>query len=257
MATAPRIELNARSTDAIDGRQLRAAAFQRVRLEYVERTLSRLRLDPAGCRALVVGSGRGDLARGLAQLGMEVTAVDPSTAATEMARQESTRAGVTIVHQTAEPESLSDPDGRYDIAYYADTFEITARLDEVVRQAGRVLRGGAVLFYDTVNATLLGRLIYLGVFQAIPMTRIMPPGRYSAGRLRPPATLVRTLAAQGLRNQDICAFKPKNPPDLIKAVLARRRGKVTDDEAGAMADFVLDPAGRPLVTYLGYARRDD
>jgi 2-polyprenyl-6-hydroxyphenyl methylase / 3-demethylubiquinone-9 3-methyltransferase len=108
---------------------------------------------------------------------------------------------------------------------------------------------------DTVNRTLLSRLIYLGAFQALPVTRIMPPGRYTAERLRTPAELVALLDRHGLRNQDICGFKPRDPRSLIKATLARRRGRITDEQIPPIVGFILAPHSRPVVTYFGYATK--
>ncbi|MFE0379457.1 hypothetical protein ACFW1M_28670, partial [Streptomyces inhibens] len=85
MGSAPLIALDSPAPEAVDGRQIRAAAFQGVRLEYTCGVLARLGRAPSG-RALVVGSGRGLLAHGLAGLGFEVTAVDPSGSATALAR---------------------------------------------------------------------------------------------------------------------------------------------------------------------------
>ena len=70
MTSAPHIELDSRVPDAVDRRQIRAVAFQDVRLEYVTGTMKSLGLPTAGSRALVVGSGRGLLAGGLARLGL-------------------------------------------------------------------------------------------------------------------------------------------------------------------------------------------
>ncbi|GAA2071851.1 methyltransferase domain-containing protein [Actinomadura alba] len=251
----PHIELDSRSPEAVDGRQIRAVVFQDVRIEYVRRTLESLGLAAAGCRVLVVGSGRGLLAHGLAGLGFDVVAVDPSATATAMAQESAERERLAVVHKTASAEELDLGDAVFDVAYYADTFEITARLDRVVELAAGVLRPGGVLMYDTVNRTPLSRLVYLGAFQGIPMTRIMPPGRYTAKRLRPPAELIEVLGRHGLRNEDICGFKPKDPRSLLKAARARRRGEITDEEIPPMVDFALTPDEHPLVTYLGYARK--
>ena len=255
MASTRHIELDSRVPDTIDGRQIRAVAFQDVRLEYVTSTMKRLGLIAAGRRALVVGSGRGLLAGGLARLGFGVVAVDPSATATAMAREAHERENLAVVHKTAPAEDLGLEAGAFDMAYYADTLEITPDPDRVIEQAARVLKSGGVLIYDTVNRTFLSRLIYLGAFQALPVTRIMPPGRYAAARPRTPAELAALLDRHGLRNQDICGFKPKDPRSLIKATLARRRGRITDEEIPPIVGFILAPHGRPVVTYLGYARK--
>jgi 2-polyprenyl-6-hydroxyphenyl methylase/3-demethylubiquinone-9 3-methyltransferase len=184
---------------------------------------------------------------------LEVTAVDPSPSATRLARESGD--GERVEYETAPAEEPGHPAGSFDLAYYADTFEITSDLDRVVAQAARVLRPGGVLCYDTVNRTFLSRLVYLGAFQAIPQTRIMPRGRYAAARLRRPAELIRVLERHGLRNEDICPFQPAAARDLIGTVLARRHGRITDDQVAAMAGFVLAPDHRPLVTYLGHARK--
>jgi 2-polyprenyl-6-hydroxyphenyl methylase/3-demethylubiquinone-9 3-methyltransferase len=255
MTSAPHIALDSPVPDTVDGRQIRAVAFQNVRLEYVTGTMKSLGLVATRSRALVVGSGRGLLADGLARLGLDVVAVDPSATATAMARAANEDENLTVVHKTAPAEDLDLEDQAFDIVYLADTLEITPDPDRVIEQAARVLKPGGVLIYDTVNRTLVSRLIYLGAFQALPFTRIMPPGRYAAARLRTPAELVALLDRHGLSNQDICEFKPKDPRSLVRATLARRRGRITDEEIPPIVGFVLAPHGRPVVTYLGYARK--
>ena len=253
MTGAPYIELDARSSDAIDGRHIRAVTFQDIRMEYLSGVLKDRNLT--GGRALVVGSGRGLLARGLAGLGFEVVAVDPSATATAMARESEGGSGPAVAYQTGPAEELGHPDATFDLVYYADTFEIMSHLDQVITEAARVLKPTGLLGYDTVNRTLLSRLIYLGAFQALPMTRIMPPGRYAAARLRTPPEVAEVLRRNGLRSEDVCGFRPKDPRRLLTATLARRRGRITDQEIAPIVDFALTPDGKPLVTYLGYARK--
>jgi 2-polyprenyl-6-hydroxyphenyl methylase/3-demethylubiquinone-9 3-methyltransferase len=255
MTGRPQIELDSPSTDAIDGRQIRAVAFQRARLEYLERTLTARGLSPVGSRALVVGGGRGVLPRGLARFGFDVVAVDPSERATALAEELASREGLDIEHRTAPGEQLGVPDAGFDIAYYADTLEITDDLDVVLEEAARALKPDGLLVYDTVNRTPVSRLVYLGAFQGFPGTRIMPPGRYSANRLRRPGELVEALRRHGLHNEDICDFRPRNVARLVTAILARRRGSITDDDIPAIVDIVLAPDDPPVVTYLGHARR--
>ncbi|QWB21128.1 methyltransferase domain-containing protein [Streptomyces koelreuteriae] len=65
--------------------------------------------------------------------------------------------------------------------YCADTLEITDRPDTVLREVARVLRPGGAFVYDTVNRTLVSRLIYLGARGACRVPR--PGGAVRAGRL--------------------------------------------------------------------------
>ncbi|NSL42663.1 bifunctional 2-polyprenyl-6-hydroxyphenol methylase/3-demethylubiquinol 3-O-methyltransferase UbiG [Streptomyces sp. 8P21H-1] len=251
MPTAPHIELDSAGPAAVDGRHIRALTFQSARLEYLRHVLSELSLVAAGSRALVVGSGRGLLACGLARLGFEVVAADPSPAATALALDADDGLGITYL--TTPAEELDLPDGSFGLVYCADTLEITERPDEVLAQAARVLRPGGAFVYDTVNRTPVSRLIYLGAFQAFPGTRIMPRGRYAAHRLRRPAELAAALDRAGLSAKDVSAFRPRGVRSLVRATRGRRRGTLTDDQLPELVDMVLEPEGNPVVTYLGYA----
>lgn len=66
--------------------------------------------------------------------------------------------------------------------------------------------------------------------------------------------MATAFAAHGLRQVEARGFKPVAIPDLIRAVLARRRGEVGDDDIARLVEFELE--GAPLVTYLGYAIKE-
>ena len=246
-----------------DGPHVRAVAFQGVRSEYVRRVLGRIGADPGnpgGGRALVVGSGRGMLARELARAGYEVAALAPSAEAVEESRRAARREGLKMSHEVGSAERLPYGDAAFGLAYYADTLEVTGRLDEALAEASRVLAPGGAMIYDTVNRSALSALIYLFGFQLFPPTRIVAPGRYAWGRLRRPSELSAALAEHGLRNEDVTGFHPKSPPKLVQAVLRRKSGAIDDDGVARMTSFELAKGdGKPPpVTYFGFAlkRRD-
>jgi 2-polyprenyl-6-hydroxyphenyl methylase/3-demethylubiquinone-9 3-methyltransferase len=85
----------------------------------------------------------------------------------------------------------------------------------------------------------------------------MPPGRYRADRLRRPDSVVAALERAGLRSEDITGFKPTSILALVRAVLARRGGRLTDEDIPGAVEFVLDPGHQPVVTYLGSARKPE
>jgi 2-polyprenyl-6-hydroxyphenyl methylase/3-demethylubiquinone-9 3-methyltransferase len=199
-----------------DGFHIRAAAFQSVRGPYARAVIvERLGLDPKGKRALVVGCGRGLLARELARLGFAVVGVDPSPSAIRLAQEASAREGVRVQYEIGDPLRLRYGEGEFDIAYYTDTLEITDDLDRVVAEAARVLRPRGIFLYDTVNRTRLSRLVYLGAMQSWRWTRYMPPDRYAWERLRPPAELAATMTRRGLRNEDVTGFFARQPSGAV------------------------------------------
>jgi 2-polyprenyl-6-hydroxyphenyl methylase/3-demethylubiquinone-9 3-methyltransferase len=83
----------------------------------------------------------------------------------------------------------------------------------------------------------------------------MPPGRYRAERLRRPQEMADALARAGLTSEDVCGFAPRSVRALVSAVLARRRGRIRDDQIPGAVGFELTPDHTPVVTYLGFARK--
>jgi 2-polyprenyl-6-hydroxyphenyl methylase/3-demethylubiquinone-9 3-methyltransferase len=244
-----------RQPQSPDGFHIRAASFQPVRVAYARDVLlERLRIEPAGKRALVVGAGRGLLARELVRLGFAVAALDLDPEAARLGREACAREPLAIDYAVGDASRLPYADGSFDVGYWADTLEIAPQLDVVLAEAARVLRPGGVLLYDTVSRTALSRLIYLGALQSWRWTRIMPRDRYAWDRLRHPDDLARRLAEHGLRNEDVRGFLPASPVRLLRATRRARRGDIDDAELAQLAGMRLAPAGkRPDVTYLGFA----
>jgi 2-polyprenyl-6-hydroxyphenyl methylase / 3-demethylubiquinone-9 3-methyltransferase len=252
--THPGVSGLGRSPEA-DGFHIRAATFHPVRSGYARRViLEQLSWHPIGRSALVVGAGRGLLARELARLGLSVDAIDPDAAAIRLAREATAREDLSVDYWVGDARRLPYPDAAFDLVYYADTFEITLDLDRVLAEAARVLRPGGALLYDTVARTTLSRLIYIGALQSWRWSRFMPRNRYAWDRLLPPEELAAELADYGMRNRDVTAFLPANPLRLLRAILRARRGDISDPELARLAGMHLAPPGtRPEVTYLGFA----
>ena len=65
-------------------------------------------------------------------------------------------------------------------------------------------------------------------------------------------TVTRTTVS---RLVHLGGFQPHNDRALVSAVLARRRGQITDADVPGAVRFRLVPGHRPVVTYLGFARK--
>lgn len=247
---SPHVTIDARGDGILDGRQVRAMAFVPARRQLLDRLTSARSLH--GGRALVVGGGYSPIPADLRDRGFEVTAVDSSPAATDIARGETP--GVTFC--TAPATELGVEAESFDLVYVADTVEVSDDLDGVLAQLAGAARPGATIVVDTVTDTVVAKLIYLIAFPRLPLTRIMPAGRYSAARLRNPRALTQACRRVGIEVNDIVGFEPASVISLVRAVLDRRAGRLADDDLAQAVDFHLSDAEHaPVVTYFAVATK--
>lgn len=244
-----KLALNERGADVLDGRQVRAMAFVPAREQILDRIDAR-KSDRG--RALVVGGGYSPIAASLRDRGYTTTAVDPSPAATALAEAEVH--GITFF--TGIPTALGAEDEWFDLVYCADTLEVVDDAVAVLAELARVARPGATIILDTVTDTLIAKLIYLLAFQRLPFTRIMPQRRYSASRLRNPRYLAGACLQLGIAIDSVVGFEPESVGSLVRAVLNRRAGKITDDDIPDTAGFHLSlDDDDPVVTYFAIATK--
>jgi len=249
-ATRQNIAVNTLGPGVLDGRQVRAMAFAPARDDMLDRVLTGRHLRDG--RALLVGGGYSPLAAALRDRGLDTTAIDSSPEATAIAR--STTPGATF--HTAPATDLGVEPGSFDLVYCADTLEVTHDIDALLAGLATALRQGGTLILDTVTDTLIAKLIYLVAFQRLPFTRIMPPGRYAADRLWNPRDLARACDAAGITVDSVVGFEPASVGALVKAVLDRRSGRITDDALPRAAGFHLSAADHaPVVTYFAIATK--
>ncbi len=129
-------------------------------------------------------------------------------------------------------------------------------LSAVLAELAAVLQPGGVIILDTVTDTLVAWLVHLVAFQRFPLTRIMPAGRCARANLRSPQSLRDACVAVGLVVDRVVGFEPASVGSLVKAVVGRRSGRLTDDELAGAADFTYsDPDHAPVVTYFALARK--
>lgn len=249
---AVQLILNSTADGVIDGRNVRASAFEPARRQLLD-SLPRPTSLPA--TALVVGGGYSRLPRIVSELGYTTTSADPSEESVAIARDRGTGSVTALV---APATGLPLEDESFDLVYCADTLEVTDDADGVLHELHRVTKPGGTVVFDTVTATPVARLIYLVAFQRLPFTRIMPRGRYRGDRLRRPSTLRTACDAVGLTVETVVGFEPASVGALVGSILARRSGRIGDDELAERAGFRLSPPDHePVVTYFAVARRHD
>jgi 2-polyprenyl-6-hydroxyphenyl methylase / 3-demethylubiquinone-9 3-methyltransferase len=233
------------------------AALNPARFGYMRRVLTdELHLAPAGLRALDIGCGGGLLAEEFARLGCAVVGIDPSEGSLAAARTHATSQGLAIEYQCATGEALPFAEESFDIVYCCDVLEHVADLRQVIAETARVLRPGGTYLYDTINRTLLSRLIVIKLLQEWRWTALMPPRLHDWRMFIRPEELRRALEHHGLVPGGLTGLKPRaGPLRLVRALRQRKRGLLS--YAAAVREMDLGESPDCSVSYIGYARKPD
>ncbi len=225
------------------------------RMEYLGRALADLRIDPRSSTVLDIGCGGGLLAEELARLGCRVTGVDPSEASLAVARDHAERAGLEIEYLSGSGEALPVPDASFDIACCCDVLEHVRDVDRVIAETSRVLRPGGLYLYDTINRTVPSRLVLIKVLQEWSWTSLVPPDLHDWRWFIRPQELVGAMERHGLRSLGYTGLRPgRGPLALVRLLLQRKRGRLTQAELGARA--VMRLSGDTSILYIGHAVKD-
>ncbi|MBV9281580.1 MAG: 3-demethylubiquinone-9 3-O-methyltransferase [Chloroflexi bacterium] len=230
-------------------------ALNPARFPYFRRVLTeQLQIDPVGKRTLDVGCGGGLLAEEFARLGCRVTGIDPSESSIETARAHAARSGLGIKYVVGAGESLPFRDESFDIVYCCDVLEHVSDLDRVVAETARVLKPGGVYLYDTINRTLLSKLVMIKLFQEWEATSLMPPNLHDWTMFIKPAELRAIMERHGLEEQDLMGMRPAaNPVTLLRLLRKRKRGRITFTQLAEHARF--KESKDRSASYMGYALR--
>jgi len=223
------------------------------RFGYFRHVLAeRMRLNPHGMEALDVGCGGGLLAEEFARLGCRVTGIDPSEPALEIARAHAAGSGLSIAYRAGVGEALPFPDRSFEIVYCCDTLEHVADPDKVIVEIARVLAPGGVFFYDTINRTLLSKLLAIKLLQEWKLTRVAPPNVHDWSQFIKPAELEALITRHGLERQEIVGLMPEfRPIAVIYAMWLYKRGVISVGELGRRLTYRV--SGNLSVSYAGYA----
>jgi 2-polyprenyl-6-hydroxyphenyl methylase / 3-demethylubiquinone-9 3-methyltransferase len=232
----------------------RNLAFLPVRLEFIAQVLQARSVALNELKVLVVNGGDSSVAAALAAAGAHVTVVDADAAAVARATANAQRLGLSSRMQfvAGRLESGVLGDARFALTVVSNTFELTQDKPAVLAALARVMDSGAVIVFDTINRSGASRAIYLGAFQAFPLTSFVPSGTYAYDRFVPPALLQELSAAQGVRLESVRGFMPGDVSALVTALIGRKFGRGRDAELAQRAQMKLsEPGSNPAVTYFG------
>jgi 2-polyprenyl-6-hydroxyphenyl methylase / 3-demethylubiquinone-9 3-methyltransferase len=206
----------------------------------------------AGLKVLDIGCGAGFMSEEFARAGCEVTGVDPSAPALEAARRHAAAGGLTIGYLRGTGEQLPVPDGAFDVVLCCDVLEHVADLPRVIAETERVMRPGALYFFDTINRTIMSRLLGIKALQEWPLTRIFDSPLHVWEMFIKPTELAVLLRASGLRPAGLSGLAPRaHPLAMVRDLRRARSGRISYGELGRRLDS--GPVRSTALSYMGYA----
>ncbi|MEM9532981.1 MAG: bifunctional 2-polyprenyl-6-hydroxyphenol methylase/3-demethylubiquinol 3-O-methyltransferase UbiG [Pseudomonadota bacterium] len=159
-----------------------------------------------GSRCLDVGCGGGLLSEALVKAGAEVTAIDRSEKALQVARLHRHESGVEVDYRLSTAEALAQEvrDGAeapYDSVTCMEMLEHVPDPRSVIQACADLLNPGGWFFASTLNRT--PRAFALGIVAAEYILGLLPRGTHEYARFIRPSELTRAARACGLGLVDI------------------------------------------------------
>jgi len=190
-------------------------AINPLRLDWVQTLAGGL----AGKKVLDVGCGGGILAESMAAAGAQVTGIDLSERALQVARLHSLETGVVLDYQLISAESLAAAQpGAFDVVTCMEMLEHVPDPAAIVRACAELLKPGGWLFLSTLNRNLKSFLH--AIVGAEYLLRMLPRGTHSYEHFIRPSELAAQVRAAGLL--------PERMTGLTYQPLTRRYALSTD-----------------------------
>lgn len=162
----------------------------------------------AGLAVLDIGCGGGLLSEPLARLGAEVTGIDASREAIEVADWHAGESGLAIEYRWATAEDLAAAGDRFDLVVNMEVVEHVADVDAFVAASCDLVASGGAMAMATLNRT--PKAFLLAVVGAEYLLGWLPRGTHDWRRFLRPSELVRRLDANGLTVSELTgvAYNP-------------------------------------------------
>lgn len=229
--------------------------IQPVRFNYLQRIIAtRFAAKSESIQTLDIGCGGGFMSEDLARTGIDVVGLDQSEASLEHARSHAQENGLSITYRQGYAEHLPYPDQSFDLVCTCDVLEHVNDLHKTIQEAGRVLKPGGILFFDTINRTLLSRLSVIDIAQNIPFTAFMDKNVHVWHKLVKPNELKELFQLANLAPEKFLGIGPKRNP--LSLVLGLIIGKIRKRSGSQLANVMQLKLIKSLaIHYMGIATK--
>ncbi len=223
-----------------------------LRFGYFKRIMDELKLDYKHLNVLDVGCGGGILAEEFAGLGMHVVGIDPSTESLKTAEKHARENHIPIQYLKGNGEDIPLLDETFKVVYCCDVLEHVQDLPKVIREIARVLKPGGYFFFDTINRTIVSKLVAIKMWQEWKSTAFMPPNLHVWEMFIKPKEIRTILEDSGFEFSEFRGSSPNiSIPKMIGYLRKRASGKISMKELGER--FKLIESNDLKLLYMGYA----
>jgi len=229
--------------------------IQPIRFNYLQEILHDKFTSQATPRlALDVGCGGGFMAEALA-VNFKVTGLDQSETSLQHARQHAQDKNLSISYLQGRAEYLPFPEQSFDLVCVCDVLEHVNHLEKTISEAGRVLKPGGIVFFDTINRTLLSRLSIIHIAQENPLTSFMGKDVHVWNKFIKPKELENLLTQAKLKVGKFSGIAPiRNPASLFMGLMM---AKLRHKRGSQLASLLKLRQVKSLAAhYMGYAIKE-
>ena len=198
-----------------------------------------------------IGCGGGYLSEEFAKIGINVTGVDPSKESIKAAEKHARENNLRINYVHGYGENLPFESNSFSMVACCDVFEHVKDLNAVISEISRLLVPGGILFFDTINRTIISKIL-LKITQDWESTSFMEPNVHVWDMFIKPKELFKIFKTHGLKNIEIKGISPG--VNMFSAYTYLRKCKkkeISINELTVLLDIRID--NNTQNSYIGYA----
>lgn len=223
-----------------------------LRAGYFKRVFETLGLKPEGKRALEIGSGGGVLTEEIRRMGFETSGIEPSEHSVHTAEEHARLHHTKIQYTIGSGERLPYADASFDVVFCCDVLEHVKDLPAVIAETARVLKPGGIFCFDTINRTLLSKLVVVKIAQDLKSLSFMPRNLHVWSMFIRPKELKRLMQDNGLDCKELRGAKPGcSIISLLRNLRKRKKGLINFKQLGETLQLKEGPSTR--IFYMGHA----